>query len=95
MDNFLIAVNVSVMGLLYGFGKTKVTMILNIIRLFVYRIPPLLLFLKVPFFYDRLGLYGVGLAMLISNSLVGISAGIVALRFIKKTRKNSMESESK
>ena len=95
MDNFLIAVNVSVMGLLYGFGKTKVTMILNIIRLFVYRIPPLLLFLKVPFFYERLGLYGVGLAMLISNSLVGISAGIVALCFIKKTRKNSMESESK
>ncbi len=88
LDNFLIALNVSVMGLLYGFGKTKVTMVLNIVRLFCYRIPPLLLFLKVPFFYDRLGLYGVGLAMLISNCLVGITAGIVALRFIIKTRRN-------
>lgn len=87
LDNFLIGVNASVMGLLYGFGKTRVTMILNIIRLFVYRIPPLLLFLKVPFFYNALGLYGVGLAMLISNSCVGITAGIVAFNFIKKTRR--------
>lgn len=86
LDNFLIAVNVSVMGLLYGFGKTKTTMVLNIVRLFGYRIPPLLLFLKVPFFYNRLGLYGVGLSMLISNSLVGITAGIVAVRFIKKEK---------
>ena len=83
----MIAVNVSVMGLLYGFGKTKVTMVLNIVRLFGYRIPPLLLFLKVPFFTEKLGLYGVGLAMLISNSLVGITAGIVAVNFIKNVRR--------
>ena len=87
LDNFLIAVNVSVMGLLYGFGKTKVTMVLNIVRLFGYRIPPLLLFLKVPFFTEKLGLYGVGLTMLISNSLVGITAGIVAVNFIRKVKK--------
>ncbi|WP_191018291.1 MATE family efflux transporter [Treponema zioleckii] len=88
LDTILIAINVSVMGLLYGFGKTKVAMILNIVRLFVYRIPPLLIFMKVPFFYEKLGIYAVGLAMLISNSLVGITAGIVAVIFIRKARKN-------
>ena len=86
-DNFLIAINVSVMGLLYGFGKTKVTMILNIIRLFGYRVPPLLIFTQVEWIKTALGLKAIGIAMLMSNCLVGITAGIVALRFIMKHKK--------
>ena len=39
LDTILISVNTSVMGLLYGFGKTRITMFLNLLRLFVYRIP--------------------------------------------------------
>lgn len=96
-DNFLIAINASVMGLLYGFGKTKVTMVLNIIRLFGYRIPSLLLLTRLTGFGAQdlhflgmtfSGLETIGLAMLISNSLVGITGGIVAVRFIIRTRRD-------
>lgn len=86
-DNFLIAINVSVMGLLYGFGKTKVTMVLNIVRLFGYRIPPLLIFTQIEWIKNALGLKAIGIAMVLSNCLVGITAGIVALIFIKRHKK--------
>ncbi len=88
LDTILISVNTSVMGLLYGFGKTKITMMINIARLFAFRIPPLLLFIKVPFFYNALGTSAVGLAMLISNSLVGITSAIVAAVFIARLKKS-------
>ena len=84
LDTILIAVNSSVMGLLYGFGKTKISMILNIARLFVYRIPVLLLFMKIPALANAVGISGVGMAMCISNGLTGLTAGIVAIFFIKR-----------
>jgi len=99
-DNFLIAINASVMGLLYGFGKTKISMVLNIIRLFGYRIPSLLLLIYLSDSGNQAlnilgvsftGLEPIGLAMLISNSLVGITGGIVAIRFI---RKNTVQSDN-
>ncbi len=43
LDTILNALYVSVMGFLYAFGKTKVSMTLNIARLFAFRIPILLL----------------------------------------------------
>ncbi|MBR1614529.1 MAG: hypothetical protein IJ673_03520, partial [Treponema sp.] len=49
--------------------------------------PSLLVFMKVPFFYETLGTSAVGLAMLISNSLVGLTAGIVAFTFIRRIKK--------
>lgn len=83
-DSVLISINASVMGLLYGFGKTRISMALNLIRLFIYRIPPLFLLLN----FTNLGVSAVGIAMLVSNGLVGITSGIVALFFIKKVRKS-------
>lgn len=88
-DTILMAINTAVMGLLYGFGKTRITMIINIVRLFVFRIPPLLIFLKVPFF-SHLGIYSVGISMLISNGMSGIVAGIVAIFFIRKVKKDKI-----
>ncbi|WP_296331881.1 MATE family efflux transporter [uncultured Treponema sp.] len=87
LDTILIALNVSVMGLLYGFGKTKITMILNTARLFVYRIPVLLLFMKVPSLREALGISGVGIAMCVSNGLTGLTAGVVAFFFIRREMK--------
>ena len=86
LDTILIALNISVMGLLYGFGKTKVSMCINIARLFVYRIPVLLLFMKTPAIFDALGTQAVGIAMLISNSLTGITSGIASFIIIKKLK---------
>ena len=94
LDTILIAINTSVMGLLYGFGKTKISMVLNIARLFVYRIPVLLAFLKVPALYAKVGISGVGMAMCISNGMTGLSAGVVAIFFIRRVMKTRKSTES-
>lgn len=81
-DSVLISINASVMGLLYGFGRTRISMILNVVRLFVYRIPPLFLLMR----FTNIGIPAVGIAMLISNGAVGITSGIVAIVFIRRVK---------
>ena len=62
------------MGLLYGFGKTRLTLFMNICRLFVFRIPVLW---ALQHFTD-LGNYSVGIVMAVSNICCGILAALVA-----------------
>ena len=81
-DSVLVSISASVMGLLYGFGKTRISTLLSIIRLFVYRIPPLFLLIR----FTNIGIPAVGIAMLISNGAVGITAGIVAIIFIRRIK---------
>lgn len=78
----LLAAAQSVMGLLYGFGYTRTAMVLNILRLFAYRIPPLWIMLN----WTDLGSESVGIAMLVSNGLLGISATIVGILLVQKIR---------
>ncbi|GAB6086649.1 MATE family efflux transporter [Alkaliphilus crotonatoxidans] len=73
----------SVMGLLYGFGYTRLTLVINFLRLFLFRIPSLYLLQR----FTSLGSESVGLAMMISNSMVGITAAIVCFVVIQKMRK--------
>ena len=82
LDAILVSMNTSVMGLLYGFGKTKISMVLNMVRLFIYRIPSLFIMMHL-----NIGLEAVGIAMLISNSLTGLTSAIVAVVFIRKLLK--------
>lgn len=84
-DSVLVSINASVMGLLYGFGKTRISMVINLVRLFVYRIPSLFLLLR----FTDIGIPAVGIAMLVSNGLVGITSGIVAIWFIRKTKREN------
>lgn len=86
LASILIALNTSVMGLLYGFGYTRISMILNGIRLFVYRIPPLWI---IQHYFTGVGTEGVGIAMFISNGFIGITSFIVALFLIRKIQKNA------
>ena len=81
-----LAASTSVMSLLYGFGKTKIAMILNIIRLFLFRIPSLWIIQN----YTNLGSEGLGIAMMVSNLLTGIAATCVAIVFIYKVRKKPL-----
>ena len=82
LDAILVSMNTSVMGLLYGFGKTKISMVRNMVRLFIYRIPSLFIMMHL-----NIGLEAVGIAMLISNSLTGLTSAIVAVVFIRKLLK--------
>ena len=70
-----LAVNAAVLGVLYGFGKTKMTMVLNISRVFVFRIP-VLWYLQT--FHKEIGAEAAGLSMGISNICIAI-ASIVCL----------------
>ncbi|MBQ7158691.1 MAG: MATE family efflux transporter [Treponema sp.] len=86
-DSVLLSINASVMGLLYGFGKTRISLILNLVRLFVYRIPPLFLLMH----FTNIGIPAAGIAMLISNGMVGITAGAVAVWLIRKIKKGELK----
>ncbi|MDL2229255.1 MATE family efflux transporter [Treponema sp. OttesenSCG-928-L16] len=78
--SILLAAAASVMGFLYGFGYTRAAMYLNLFRLFVFRIPPLWIIQR----FSSLGSEGVGIAMFISNALVGLSAVGVSVIIIKR-----------
>jgi Na+-driven multidrug efflux pump len=60
-----------VLGVLYGFGKTKMTMILNISRVFVFRIP-VLWYLQT--FHKEIGAEAAGISMGISNIGIAITS---------------------
>ncbi|MEW9121918.1 MAG: MATE family efflux transporter [Thermotaleaceae bacterium] len=72
----------AVMGLLYGFGYTKLSLVINFLRLFLFRIPSLYLLQN----YTHLGSKGVGIAMMVSNGLMGITALIIAFIVIRKMK---------
>ncbi len=79
-----LGINSAVMGLLYGFGYTKASYILNTARLFLFRIPLLYCFVN----FTDIGVKGAGIAMLVSNLAVGIISavfGAVLLFRIHKT----------
>ena len=84
-----LAVNSAVLGVLYGFGQTKMTMILNISRVFVFRIP-VLWYLQT--FHKEIGAEAAGISMGISNICIALASltclGIFLLRIKKKGYEN-------
>lgn len=77
----------AVMGFLYGFGYTKLSLVINFTRLFIFRIPSLYILQN----FTTLGSESVGVAMMVSNCLVGVTAGITCFVVIKKMKKKSVE----
>ncbi len=74
-----LGVNASVLALLYGLGKTRLTLLINLARVFVFRIP-VFWFLQ---HYTKLGEASVGIVMMVSNVSVGLLAGGVAFFAIR------------
>lgn len=77
-----LGINAAVMALLYGLGKTKLTLILNVSRVFVFRIPVFWLLQH----YTSLGQASVGMVMMVSNISVTVMAVIVAAIVIREFR---------
>lgn len=85
-----LGVNSAVNGLIYGLGYTKLSMVCNLSRLFVFRIPSMLVMIN---FFPDMGAESLGIAMLVSNVGIGLMSlviGIVCLIQIKqhKTQDN-------
>jgi Na+-driven multidrug efflux pump len=78
-----LGINASVMALLYGLGYTKLTMVLNMARVFVFRIP-VFWFLQN---FTNFGEASVGIVMMVSNISVAVVSGITAIFVIKRFKK--------
>ena len=87
-----LAVNSAVLGVLYGYGQTKMTMILNISRVFVFRIPTLW-YLQT--FHKEIGAEAAGISMGISNICITIASlvclGIFLWKINRKKTNNYAE----
>ena len=72
----------SVMALLFGFGKTKLTLLCNFCRVFVFRIPVLWALQN----FTDLGSESVGIVMGVSNILCMLMSVVVAWIVIKDVK---------
>ena len=86
-----LAVNSAVLGVLYGFGQTKLTMILNISRVFVFRIP-VLWYLQS--FHPEIGAEAAGISMGISNICIAITSMSILGFFLYRLKKNGYKQFS-
>jgi Na+-driven multidrug efflux pump len=75
-----LGINSSVLALLYGFGKTKITLTINFCRVFIFRVPVLWLLQN----YTNLGSVSLGLVMAISNTATGLMALIIGIIEIRR-----------
>lgn len=85
-----LAVNAAVLGVLYGYGKTKMTMVLNISRVFLFRIP-ILWYLQT--FHKEIGAEAAGLSMGISNICIAIASIVCLALFLWKMKRDEKAKE--
>ncbi len=78
-------------ALLLGYGYTKRTMLLNVARVFVFRVPVLWFFQNC----TSLGAEAVGMTMMVSNVCTGIAAMIVAVPVVRHILRLAREQEEK
>lgn len=70
-----LGVNAAVMALLYGFGKTRVTLVMNFCRVFLFRVPVLWALQQ----FTDLGNVSAGIVMAVSNVASGVLAAVVGV----------------
>ena len=78
-----LGLNAAVLALLYGLGETKLTLLLNFARVFIFRIPVFWFLQR----FTALGEKSVGLVMMISNTAVAALALIVGLIVIRRFKR--------
>lgn len=84
-----LAINSSVMALLYGYGYTKLTLLINFSRVFVFRVPVLWFIQQ----FTSMGSESIGIVMFISNGSTGILALTVAYCVSRKIKKEYLSEE--
>ena len=84
-----LGINSATIALLLGYGYTKLTMLLNVARVFAFRVP-VLWFLQQ---FTSMGAEAVGVTMMVSNVCVGITAVIVAIPVVLKIRRLAAQEE--
>lgn len=75
-----LGVNAAVMALLYGFGKMRVTLVMNFCRVFLFRVPVLWALQQ----FTDLGNVSAGIVMAVSNVASGVLAAVVGVIEIRR-----------
>ena len=83
MEILTLGINSATIALLLGYGYTKLTLLLNVSRVFLYRVPVLWAFQQ----FTTLGAEAVGMTMMISNVCTGVTAIAVAIPVIARIRR--------
>ena len=78
-----LGLNAAVMALLYGLGKTQLTLVLNFSRVFLFRIP-VFWFLQ---HCTSVGEKSVGIVMMVSNISVAVAAAAAAAVVIRRFKR--------
>ena len=78
-----LGVNAAVLALLYGLGKTKLTLLLNFARVFIFRIPVFWVLQN----WTNVGEASVGMVMLVSNFSSGVLAAIISVFVIRSFKR--------
>ncbi len=81
-----LGVHSAIMALLFGFGATKITLLINFCRVFVFRIP-VLWYLQ---HFTNLGSESTGIVMAVSNVLTMIMSSIIAFFVIRKIKRKAL-----
>ncbi len=84
-----LGINAATLALLLGYGYTKLTMLLNVARVFVFRVPVLWAFQH----FTTLGAEATGMTMMVSNVCTGIAAIFIAIPMVRKIRRLAREEE--
>ena len=78
-----LGINSATLALLLGYGYTKLTMLLNVARVFVYRVPVLWIFQN----FTSMGAEAVGMTMMVSNVCTGLTAVVIAIPVVLHIRR--------
>jgi len=78
-----LGINCAIMALFFGFGKTKLTLIINFSRVFLFRIPILWSLQH----FTALGSESVGIVMAASNILTAVLSSIIAFFVVRQIKK--------
>ncbi len=84
-----LGINSATIALLLGYGYTKLTMLLNVARVFVFRVPVLWALQQ----FTALGAEAVGVTMMVSNVSTGLTAIVIAIPVVLKIRRKIREEE--
>lgn len=84
-----LGINSACMALLFGFGKTKLTLVSNFSRVFVFRIPILWALQNL----TDIGSESVGIVMAASNTLTAMLSFTIAMIVLRQVKKESREKK--
>jgi len=84
-----LGIHSATMALLMGYGKTKQTMLLNVSRVFVFRVPVLWALQR----FTGFGPEATGITMMVSNICTGLAAILMALPLVIEIRRKAKEEE--